>query len=174
MQVSESDVTPQDLYTASDVAKVRALLLKEQQGKCALSKLEVKLLDTHCDHAHDDLQLVRGVLHRHANLTLGKVEGLWNRYLAHWYPHDLQTFLRQAADYLDRPTDTRWRHPGWIKKMKVCFNRLNALQQNKVLIELGYTRGSNPKQRKEIFAKAVLNRDLGYNLIFETLMKGTS
>jgi len=168
MQVSKDT---QDLFTAADVAKVRALLLKEQQGLCALSKLKVNLSDTHCDHAHDDLQLVRGALHRHANLTLGKVEGLWNRYLAHWYPHDLQTFLRQAADYLDKPVDTRWRHPGWIKKLKVLFNKLTAGQQNAVLEALGYSKGINPKQRKEIFAEAVLNRDLGYNAISTVLKK---
>lgn len=160
-----------DLFTAAEVKEVRQLLLKEQQGLCALSKIKVTLADTHCDHAHDDLQLVRGALHRHSNLTLGKLEGLWNRYLAHWYPHDLPTFLRQAADYLDRPVDTRFRHPGWMKRLKVLYNKLNAAQQNTVLIELGYTRGSNPKQRKDLFAKAVLDRSLGYNLILKVLTK---
>ena len=161
-----------DLYTAAEVKQVRQLLLKEQQGLCALSKIKVTLADTHCDHAHDDMQLVRGALHRHANLTLGKLEGLWNRYLAHWYPHNLQTFLRQAADYLDRPVDTRWRHPGWHKKVKIAFNKLTALQQNNVLVNLGYDKGSNPKNRKDLFAKAVLDRNLGYNTILLVLTKG--
>lgn len=154
-----------DLYTAAEVKAVRQLLLKEQQGLCALSKIKVALQDTHCDHAHDDLQLVRGVLHRHANMTLGKLEGLWNRYLSHWYPHDFPTFLRQSADYLEKPQDNRFRHPGWLKRLKVSYNRLNAFQQNSVLVGLGYPKGSNPSQRKALFNSICLDRNNGYDLI---------
>lgn len=161
-----------DLYTAAEVKAVRQLLLKEQEGLCALSKIKVTLADTHCDHAHDDMQLVRGALHRHSNLTLGKLEGLWNRYLAHWYPHNLQTFLRQAADYLDRPVDTRWRHPGWHKKLKVAYNKLTAKQQDLVLASLGCTIScTNATTRKKELGKLLKDRNLGYNAIKEAINK---
>ena len=45
------------------------------------------------------------------------------------------------------------------------FNALSASQQNKVLATLGSTEGSNPAKRKELFAKLVLNRSLGYDTI---------
>ena len=112
-------MTTQDLYTPEDIRKVRQILLKEQQNKCLLTGLPITLSDSHTDHAHDSEQLVRGALHRHANMTLGKLENLWTRYLAFWYPHDLPTFLRQAADYLERKKDTRFRHSGWQKKLLV-------------------------------------------------------
>ena len=110
-----------DLYTSDDIKKVRKVLLSEQNNKCLLTGLPISLSDSHTDHAHDSEQLVRGALHRHANLTLGKLEGLWLRYLSFWYPNDLPTFLRQAADYLDRPKDRRWRYTGWIKKLQTRF-----------------------------------------------------
>jgi len=164
----------QDLYTAKDVATVRQLLYDEQLGKCALSNKQFNLRDLHLDHVHNEQQFVRGVLYKQSNMLLGKLENLSVRYLNHWYPEGLPSFLRQAADYIERTEkqpDTRYRHPGWIKRVKVLFNKLNAEQQNKCLVELGYNRGSNPKQRKEYFAKATMDRSLGFERIVNVLDK---
>ena len=159
-----------DLYTQADIKRIRQLLYEEQQGLCELTKLPVEFKDVHLDHAHDSEQLVRGVLHKAANMSLGKIENIATRYL-YWYPYTLPEFLRQVADYLEREQDTRFRHTNWMKLVKTRFNKLNAQQQNNVLIALGSTKGANPKLRKELFGKVVLDRNLGYNVIVETIEK---
>jgi len=158
-----------DLYTVKDVQRIRELLFKEQNGLDLLTGLPIPENSRVLDHNHNDEQLVRGVLHRFCNTTLGKIEGLYSRYLSFWYKDDLQTFLRKTADYLDLEQDTRYRHPNFQKKLKVFFNKLNALQQNKVLVKLGGTEGSNPAKRKEIFGKLVLDRSLGYEVILSAI-----
>lgn len=69
-------MTTVDLYTAADIAKVRALLLAEQKNTCAITKLPLKSVDAHTDHAHDSEQLVRGAVNKNANMLLGKLENL--------------------------------------------------------------------------------------------------
>ena len=160
----------QDLYTQADIKRIRQLLYEEQQGLCALTKLPVEFSSTHTDYAHDSEQLVRGVLHRAANMSLGKIENIAVRYL-YWYPYTLPEFLRQVADYLEKEKDTRYRHVDWQKRVRVMYNKLNAQQQNKVLTVLGSIEGGNVKSRKELFAKVVLDRNLGYNVIVETIEK---
>jgi len=158
----------EDLYTVKDVQRVRELLLKEQHNLDLITHLLIPPKQACLDHRHDSEQLVRGVLHRQSNAVLGKLEGVWTRYLSYWYPHDLPTFLRQAADYLEdteRNHDKRYRHPNWIKKVKTFYNALNAKQQNQVLVKLSSPEGSNPVKRKELFAKVILQRELGYDKI---------
>ena len=159
-----------DLYTQADTKRIRQLLYEEQQGLCALTKLPVEFKDVHLDHAHDSEQLVRGVLHKAANMSLGKIENIAVRYL-YWYPYTLPEFLRQVADYLEQEKDTRYRHVDWQKRVRVMYNKLNAKQQNQVLTGLGSIEGGNVKSRKELFAKVVLDRNLGYNVIVETIEK---
>lgn len=157
-----------DLYTTDDVKQVRTKLYKEQGNKCKLTGLEVDFKDTHLDHAHNSEQLVRGVLHKQSNMCLGKLESLWARYLSYWYPGTLEDFLRASADYLEvsrQSPDTRYRHPGWLRLVKIHFNRLNAKQMDAVLVALGRPSGKNLAERKKIFSSLVLDRDLGYNTI---------
>lgn len=157
----------QDLYTPAEVKKVREQLVKEQSYTCALTGEPTNSKDYHLDHAHDNLQLVRGALHKQSNMALGKLEGLYTRYLSYWYPRGLPSFLREAADYLDKPQDTRWRHPGWIKKIQTQFNSLPEGSKKTILAALGQIQGDNSKQRKELFKKAILSRNHG----FEELLK---
>ena len=159
-------MSTEDLYTAKDTARIRELLFNEQNGLDLLTGLPLDKSKLVLDHRHDDEQFVRGVIHRSVNSALGRIENTWLRDLSWWYPESLSTFLRKAADYLDRPVDTRYRHPDAInKRLKVQFNKLNATQQNQVLVALGSTEGSNPSKRKELFAKIVLTRGIGYDTI---------
>lgn len=153
-----------DLYTTKDVAVVRAQLIEEQESLCALTRTEILPRQAVTDHNHQSL-FVRGVLNRATNSVLGKIENAYARYLAHWWKGSLSDFLRLAANYLEEPDNLRWRHPHWIKKVKTSFNKLNEAQKSKVLIGLGYEDGANGKARKEIFAKVVLDRELGYEVI---------
>lgn len=155
----------EDLYTVADVKRVREILTKEQDNCCAITGLPIQIKQHCLDHNHDNTQHVRGVAHRQANAALGKIENLYVRYLSYWYPDTLSTFLRQCADYLEKEPDTRYRHNGWIKVVKVRFNKLKASQQDEVLVALGSQKGNNLKDRKEKFAKIVLDRSLGYDKI---------
>lgn len=154
----------EDLYTTKDVQRVREFLLKQQDNLDACTLLDMPHKQACCDHVHDDEQLVRGVLHRQVNSYIGKLENNYVRMLGWWYPNDLPTFLEQAADYLRRKP-LPYRHPNWIAKIKTMFNSLNAKQQDQVLITLGSQVGKNSKERKELFAKVVLTRTLGYSII---------
>lgn len=158
----------QDLYNAAEVKKVREQLVKEQDQLCAITGIPTAPSDYHLDHAHDDDQLVRGAAHKQANMALGKIENLAVRYL-YWYPHGLPAFLRACADYLERPPDKRFRHPGWIKKANVWFNKLTEPQKKLVLQELGQPPGANAKERKALFQKALLTKQHGYDTIRSTI-----
>lgn len=168
-------VTTEDLFNADDVKKIRTLLYKEQDGLCKLACIPVALKDCHLDHKHDEEQLVRGTLYKQSNMVLGKLESLWVRYLSYWYPHDLPTFLRMAANYLEsteQTPDRRYRHPGWIKRCQILFNKLTTKQRDSVLLQLGYTeRCMNDVQRKKIFAIMLKDKKLGYTTVLTAINK---
>lgn len=155
----------EDLFTPKDIARIRALLLKEQKNLCAITG--EYLLPSNCalDHNHDQDQLVRGAVNKHANMLLGKLENLQVRYLNHWYPHTLPDFLRACAAYLERPRDTRWRHVGWIKKTITEFNKLKVKQQQNVLIALGQPEGVNIVTRRKLLNKAILTKKFSRDTI---------
>lgn len=158
------------LYTPADVKSVRQQLLEEQENQDALTGLDIPEKQAVLDHCHST-QFVRGVLHRQVNAALGKIENLWVRYLKHWYPYDLPTFLRQCADYIEKEPDTRYYHPGWIKKVNSSFNKLNAAEKTRVLKELNLREGSNDTERKHIFNSGVLTRSLDFVKIMRTIVK---
>lgn len=156
----------QDLYTPEGVKKARDFLLNEQNNKCAC--LGIDILPSRkpvLDHKHDDQQFVRGVLERETNAMLGVIENGHKRFFSYWSTLPLPEILRRMADYLERPEDTRFRHPGWLKKLSSAFTKLNAYQQGTVLQSLGYAYGKNAVDRKVIFRKASLDRELGYDTI---------
>lgn len=142
---------PTQLRTPLEVRKIRLVLLKEQKNKDALTGLPLEPSDAVLDHCHKS-QYVRAVLHRQVNSSLGKLENVYTRSLAWWYPLSLPDFLRQSADYLEKQTDKRYLHPGWMKKLKTEFNKLNEAGKQKVLKELGLQQGNNSTERKKSFA----------------------
>jgi hypothetical protein len=165
----------EDLFTPKDIARIRALLIKEQDRLCAITGVPTADKDYHLDHCHDQHQLVRGAVNKHANMLLGKLENLQARYLNHWYPHTLPDFLRACAAYLERPRDTRWRHSGWIKKIVTEFNKLKVKQQQNVLIALGQPEGVNIVTRRKLLNKAILTKQFSRDTIINIInnQKGT-
>lgn len=159
---------PTELYTPTEVREVRKKLLKEQGGKDLMTDLEIPATQAVLDHDHDT-QLVRGVLHRQANASLGKIENLYIRYLKWWYPYDLPTFLRQCADYIERKPDDRYYHPGWLKKVNSSFNKLNAAEKTEVLKAMNLETGTNDTQRKANFKSGVLTRKFSFGRIIELI-----
>lgn len=162
-------MTTVDLYTAADIAKVRALLIKEQNNKSTLTGLPLD--KPVLDHLHDSEQLVRAVINSNENVALGRIEGLYARYVGYWYEGTYPEFLRLVADYIERGVDRRYRHGGWISKVKTMFNSLKEGNKDKVLIQLGSTAGKNSAERKKLFSKVVLNKELGYNKIVLVINK---
>lgn len=159
-----------DLYTTSDVKKVRQELIREQGEVCALTGLAVDDNQWVLDHNHDENQFVRGALHRQSNVMLGKIENAAKRYL-YWYPYGLPDFLRLTADYLDQGDDTRFRHPGWIRKLLTAFRKLNESQKKKLLQSMGLSEGKNATERIDLFKKAVMNKAFTRDEILDK-MKG--
>lgn len=150
------------LYTVTDVKKVREQVLSEQAGCDALTGLIIPSGQAVLDHNHKTLK-VRACIHRQVNAALGKIENIWTRYLAHWYPGTLSDFLRQAANYLEEDDDSRWYHPHWMKKIQTRFNCLKESQKNEILEVLQCKSCSNMKERREEFRKVVLDRNFGYD-----------
>lgn len=158
------------LYNTSGIAGVRTLLTSEQNGLDALTKLPIEAKQHCLDHCHSTMR-VRGVLARQSNAALGKLERVYTRYLSYWYPHDLQTFLRQSADYLDLEQDKRWYHSAWQKKVVTLFNRLTSKQQDSVLQYFNQPKGNNSVQRKESFKKVVADKSNGYDTIRNVILQ---
>ena len=155
------------LYTTKEVAEVRELLTKQQNNTDPITGLEIPDKQHVLDHCHDS-QFVRAVLHRQSNAVLGKIENMWTRYLSWWYTGTLSEFLRGCADYLDRNHPQEYVHPSFIKKLQVKFNKLNESNKRLVLVWLEQEQGTNTKERKDLFKRAVLKRDKTY---FEILDK---
>lgn len=155
----------ESLYTTNDVKKVREKLLEEQDGKDLATGLEIPKGQAVLDHNHST-QYVRGVLHRQTNAVLGKIENLWTRYLGWWYNGTLPEFLRKLADYLERPDNQHYVHPGWIKRVSIDFGKLGAYAQTCVLKEMSVD--ANPKnatERRKLFQKTIVKNKLKYEFV---------
>lgn len=83
---------------ASQVAPVRARLLAEQGGKCALCKQPCVADKAVLDHCHSE-GMIRGVLHRSCNSLLGKLENNRARY-GLGKDSDFAAFLAGVMQYL--------------------------------------------------------------------------
>jgi hypothetical protein len=88
--------------TYSAVATVRADMLAQQGGRCALCLQRIKLGADVLDHDHAT-GAVRGVLHRGCNSLLGKIENNHKRYGI----EDLSSFLMGTPSYLLRHRENR-------------------------------------------------------------------
>ena len=157
----------EDLYTTKDVERIRKLLVCEQGGIDPI--LQVPFKEPPClDHDHET-QLVRGALGRNSNAFEGKVYNAFIRCLRWQTNLTFTEVLKNLVTYLEKDCEISAYHPAWIKKAKTKFNALSEKQKDKVLVDLGYEKGTNSKQRKDIFAKLVLDRKLGYDTIREAI-----
>lgn len=152
------------LYTTSDVKEVRKLLLQEQNGLDALTGLPIASGKDVLDHCHDS-QYVRAVLDRQTNAVLGKIENLETRYLSWWYPYPLSTFLRQAADYLEKQHVKQYIHPKWQKKILTQFNKLKSSEKDEVLCRMDGEESKNDAERRKQFKSKILTRLYDYDTI---------
>ena len=157
-----------DLYSTKDVAEVRKQLLTEQEGCDKLTGLPIPEGQAVLDHNHKS-QYVRGVLHRQSNAVLGKIENLWTRYLSYWYNGTLAQFLRQAANYLEKPDDDRFVHPAWIKRLSIDFSKLSTEKQKQVLADMQIEAKSNATARRDAFTKGLKSKQYPFEQIKEMM-----
>jgi len=182
-----------DLYTATDTKKVRELLIKEQQGLDLVTQLP--LTKPCLDHAHNDEQFVRGVIDSSINSYIGHVENNFKRHIAWWSDLTVSELLRMIATYLERPVDTRYRHPKWLAKAQTEFNKLKESQKDKVLLAMtqdscnntdvvsslkpadkqGDKPGAKPAaKRKALFKKLLASRKYSRDYVYDLIERSVN
>lgn len=157
------------LYTASDIKRVKDELVKQQKGIDPILKEPFKEVVA-TDHDHTS-QHIRSALNRNTNAFEGLVTNAYKRCLQWLTDKPLPEILRNLADYLEKDYSHNPYHPKWMKRVAIDFNKLKEGDKDKVLVELGSDAGSNGAERKKLFQKLVLNRDLGYEKIRDTINK---
>ena len=161
---------PEHLYNPKDTTRVRELLLKEQNGKCLITKRVIPKGKAALDHNHKT-QFVRGVLHTHSNVMLGKVENAWDRYMVWWCPVSLPEFLRGTADFLEREQPKDYVHPAFVKRLEIEFKKLKEPKKNSLLSKYTDTSCSNATERLKAFKKLVSRKDKSFEAWIKELDK---
>ncbi len=153
-----------DLYTAVEIKKEKLRLLNQQQGIDPILKEVIQDRDSVCDHSHVT-QHTRAALHRQSNAFEGLVFNAYKRCLEWITDKPLPELLRNLAEYLEQDYSDNPYHNGWVKRCTTLYNKLKEPSKDNVLVQLGQPKGSNGKQRKELFRKAILTRNHGYDKI---------
>jgi Recombination endonuclease VII len=157
-----------DLYTATDVKKTREKLLKEQEGLCKITGEEA--VKPCLDHAHDENQLVRGVLSHGINIFVGQIENAYKRRVSWWCKIPLSSLLRKIADYLDTSAkENRYRHPKWLAKMQTEYNKLSEGQKRSVLASFDLPDGRNTVERKKLFQSILKSSEYSFEQIQQSI-----
>ena len=157
----------QSLYSQDDVRNYRNKLVTDQQGVDPILNESFKEVVV-CDHDHTS-QHCRAALNRNTNAFEGLVFNAYKRCLSWLTDKPLPEILRNLASYLEKDYTGNPYHPDWMKNVKTKFNKLTSQQMDSVLLSLGSTKGKNLAERKKLFAKQVLRRDLGYTKILEAI-----
>lgn len=156
------------LYTATEVKQYKEEQIKLQSGIDPILGIEFPKGTICQDHDHLT-QHCRAALHLQSNAWEGKVVNAYTRCLKWLTDVPLPTLLRNLANYLEQDYSANAYHPSWMKSCKTRFNALSAKQQDAVLESLVYPKGTNLKQRKEIFSKLVLDRNIGYDKLISVI-----
>ncbi len=114
-----------------DLAKIRRFFHKKQDKICPILKMKYPVEDTVVDHAHktnaknlnkkEEAGLIRGVIHRQANTMEGKIANSFIRCGLHKFDITLPEFLRNLADFIEKPPLVRlnYLHPSEAPKSKI-------------------------------------------------------
>lgn len=160
-----------DLYTQTDIKKTRDILLNDQKGLCLITKEPV--VKPCLDHAHDDTQLVRGVLSHGINIFLGQIENAYKRRVSWWCDIPLADLLLNVSEYLstDNKKASEYRHPAWTKKVQTSFNKLSEGQKGKFLSLCDLPDGKNGAERKRLFQDILKSRQYSFADITKKLQE---
>jgi hypothetical protein len=127
--------------TYAEFAKLRYKQWQKQNEICPILKRRIKYEDAVFDHRHkrkdeeigvDGKGLLRGVIHKNANVMEGKIARIHRRYGLHKFDIPLPDLLRSIADYIERCpmcfNNIRYIHPNERPKTKLLGKR----QYNKI------------------------------------------
>jgi hypothetical protein len=156
-----------ELYTPSDVKRVRDEMVKTQGGIDPILNEPFKEPPA-LDHDHTS-QHVRAALNRNTNAFEGLVFNAHKRCLKWLTDKPLPEILRNLADYLDQDYSDNPYHPTWIKRCTIDYGRLKAQEQINVLQRMKVTAGGSAAVRKEQFVKAIKTKQYSFDLIKEYL-----
>lgn len=159
-RISKEKVTPEHLYTPTDVKRVRDSLAKEQKDIDPILKEPFKETKV-CDHDHLT-QNVRAALNRNTNAFEGKVYNAWIRCLKWLSDKPLPEILRNLADYYEQDYSKNPLHPGWLKRLSIDFSSLNESSKKEVLQYMNQPQGANAAERKKEFKKALMSRSFSF------------
>lgn len=124
--------------THKELKELRLKQFKDQDGICPILKQPIDYNAAVFDHRHktkkevlgeDGKGLLRGVIHRGANVVEGKAQNAYKRYgLSSLI--DFSTFLRNLADYLDNPPfKDKVVHPSEREFITIKKSEYNALRK---------------------------------------------
>ena len=154
----------EDIFTADQLKKVREERLQQNQNICEMTFREIPKGVAVFDHAHDSQQLLRGVVHRQANLFLGKIENSWTRYMGWWFNGTLSEALRLIANYLERDS-LPYRHPHWKAKVMARFRSLKSAEKDEVLTKLGFNRKFTNNRERDRHIELLFRNKIGFDFI---------
>ncbi len=125
----------------NELAKIRKHFHKNQNEICPILKIKYDTTDMVVDHNHtnnannlgklDEAGIIRGVIHRSANVVEGKITNSFIRTGLHKTDITLPEFLRNLADFIENPpmTNLNYLHPAEKPKVK----KLKKTSINKVI-----------------------------------------
>lgn len=156
------------LYSPADVKRIREKLLKDQKGIDPITKQIIPDKQAVLDHDHVT-QNCRATLERNTNAFEGLVFNAYKRCLSWQTDKTLPEILRNLADYLETDYSHNPYHVGFIKALKVQFNKLSEKQKDAVLVSLGSEKKANSVQRKAQFAKLIMTRQYTYEQLIKEI-----
>ena len=124
--------------TYTQLTRLRQNQLFEQSNTCPILKQYIDFDSSVMDHKHktkaeklgeDGKGLLRGVIHRQANVFEGKIARLYKRTGLHKFDISLPDLLRNLADYIESPPmKPRYIHPNERPKAE----KLGKREYNKI------------------------------------------
>lgn len=155
------------LYTTKEIKEFRDEQIKKQNGIDPITKEPFKEVQVQ-DHCHST-QHCRAALNRNSNAFEGLVFNAYKRCLKWLTDVPLPELLRNLANYLEEDYSDNPYHTGWMKAVKIEFNKLSSSQMKQVLQHFNKPDGKNLQERKKLFNEIVLDRENGFCYIRDVI-----
>jgi hypothetical protein len=156
------------LYTQKEIKEFRDKKVKDQKGIDPILGTKFPEGSICQDHSHET-QHCRAALHLQTNAFEGLVFNAYKRCLKWLTDVPLPELLRNLASYLEEDYSDNPYHTGWIKAVKVEFNKLSSSQMKQVLQHFNKPEGKNLQERKKLFNEIVLDRSYGFCYIRDVI-----
>lgn len=137
--------------------RIKSTGIKEyrQQNKpdfCPILGIPLAEEDAVLDHDHKTGR-VRGVMHRQANVLVGKIENQYRRYMGKIQGLDLASVLENVAAWVQDDYSHMPLHPKGVRSVISKFRNMPKLDQVSFLESVNVDPAGNAKERVKKFAK---------------------